>query len=305
MDGFRRCEVSGFDGSSIGTSEYFSGSVFSFLFWRYNRNGIDNLPLRRGSGLAEERPEERSAFCPIFNCRNFFSNVLWQSNNPMVFKLFAKLKNNRKERSSGITLVEVAVTVFIISLFTLIIISDFPKIQRQFALSRVTYKLAQDLRKTQDLGLSGVSIDDKNGDEIAVKGYGVYINLLNSSVEYVVYADVNGDQEYNDDFSYLLCEQVDQSGDGSDLASDCVVEVVDVSKENLSLYIKSFENIYPAASVTSINFSPPNPTTTIDNLIAESLPPDDSRVGIILGLRTDDSAVRTVWANTSGLIEIQ
>ena len=68
-----------------------------------------------------------------------------------------------KKFERGITLVEVVVVIFIVALFTIILISDFPKMLRQLALSRVSYNFAQDLRKAQDLGLSGIALKDKNG----------------------------------------------------------------------------------------------------------------------------------------------
>ena len=63
-----------------------------------------------------------------------------------------------KER--GITLIEVIVVMVIVTMFSMILIADFPKILRQFAISRASYKLSQDIRRTEDLGLSGVQIGD-------------------------------------------------------------------------------------------------------------------------------------------------
>jgi len=76
----------------------------------------------------------------------------------------------------GITLVEILVVIFIIAALLTILVSDFPKIQRQFALSRATYKFAQDLRKAQDMALSGEEIKKPDGTIISVKGYGIYID---------------------------------------------------------------------------------------------------------------------------------
>jgi Tfp pilus assembly protein FimT len=203
-------------------------------------------------------------------------------------KIFLK---KYRERENGITLVEIVVVLFIVTLFSLIVINDFPKIQRQFALSRTSYKLAQDLRKTQDLGLSGVRINDVLGDPIAVKGYGIFIDLGQSATQYIIYADVNGNQKYEGVNNYCS-----QEVDG---AADCIVEMIDISKENPNVYIKTLDNI--SGSTTSINFSPPNPIISIDNFIPDS----ESKVGIVFGLSTDSSATRTIWVNTSGLISVQ
>lgn len=192
-----------------------------------------------------------------------------------------------KNYSNGITLVEIVVVVFIIALFSTILISNFPKIERQFALSRATYKLAQDLRKTEDLGLSG--LQTKN---YLVKGYGIYVSLSDQfPKKYVIYADIDGDQKYNGSQPYSYCE------DGNNLQQDCVLEAIDVSQSDPSVYIKNIQNINIGTNYISINFNPPD-VTNIDNIS------QGSAIGIVLGLKTD-SNTRTVWVNKSGLIWVQ
>ncbi len=191
----------------------------------------------------------------------------------------------------GITLIEIIVVIFIIASFSVILISDFPKIQRQYALSRATYKLAQDLRRTQDLGLSGVQVKDNKGDPVAIKGYGVYIDTTPPARQYLIYADVlpsvNGvaNQKYDGSFLTPLC--IIQS----DPISDCVIEIIDISEENASL---SIAEISGGVDNVSINFSPPDPVIDISS--------GRSEVTITLsnGLLT-----RTVSVNKSGLIAIQ
>lgn len=212
------------------------------------------------------------------------------------------MKFSFKNSSKGITLVEIIVVIFIITIFSTILITDFPKIQRQFALSRSAYKLAQDLRKIQGLSLSGTRVDDKYGDQItAVKGYGIYINLnLDGQYTrtYAIYADIaisgDGDHEYNPQQLYEdnLCSDREKP------ETDCVIEVVKVNQENPSVYIKQINNII--ADSTSINFRPPNPIVDIGNRNYEYFD-----IGIVLGLISSSSAERTVQVNTSGLINVQ
>jgi Tfp pilus assembly protein FimT len=210
------------------------------------------------------------------------------------------LKFQIKNFSRGVTLVERVVVIFLVAIFSAILISDFPRIQRQFALSRVSYKLAQDLRRTQDLGLSGIKTLDKNKIQIAVKGYGIYIDFTSSVKKYAIYADIyDGDashnQKYSGSSSYVYC-------DAEIPTTDCVIDVIDVSNENSSLYIKRIDNLGVSATNVSINFTPPSPTTTIniDNIVS-----GNSKVGIVLGLTSDNSSERTIWINTSGLINVQ
>jgi hypothetical protein len=198
----------------------------------------------------------------------------------------------------GITLVEIVAMVLIITIFSSILIADFPKIQRQFALSRATYKLAQDLRRAQDLGLSGVVTLNGSESKINVSGYGVFLDINAQPKKYVIYADVppnasvDGDRKYIKDEPFVFCSEQ------TDPAKDCVIDIIDVSKENPNLYIKDILNV-SNANYTSINFNPPSPHVRLDNL--ES---GDS-IGIVLGSIADPLAERTVWVNTSGLIRVQ
>jgi len=207
------------------------------------------------------------------------------------------IKNSRlriQDLSTGITLVEIIVVIFIISMFSIILIAGFPKIQKQFAFSRVTYKLAQDLRRVQDLGLSGVQIN--NGEIPArpittIKGYGIYVNL-NQPAQYIIYADINNNYKYDPTSSIECSKELI-----TDPQTDCVIETVNVSKESSELRIKNIENI--DGSYTSINFRPPSPTIDIDNIAVAQNP-----VGIVLKLASS-ATTRTVWVNTAGLINIQ
>jgi len=199
----------------------------------------------------------------------------------------------------GVTLIEIIVVIFLVALFSTIVISDFPKIQRQYALSRATYKLAQDFRKTQDMGLSGVRIKDASGNLVSVKGYGIYFNLGQSATKYLIYADVNpGNQKFDGSLSTPppLC-----SAQTSPTADCLIEEVIDVSQQNPRLYIKRIYNVVdPITGFTSVNFNPPGPTMTIDNIYFGNSP-----IGIVLGLTADNSSSRTVWVNVAGLINVQ
>jgi hypothetical protein len=184
----------------------------------------------------------------------------------------------------GITLIEIVVVIFITILFSMMVISDFPKIQKQHALSAVTYKLAQDLRRVEDMGLSGVIMKDKNEEPIKAQGYGLYIT--SSSSLYFIYADVDGNKKYSPgqycDFS------------GRNPNDDCIIEATDVSKQSSSISITGF---IPSASQVSINFNPPGPTTTITT-DGMSRPSIEINIG-------NGSTTRKIQVNNSGLINVQ
>ena len=206
---------------------------------------------------------------------------------------------NMKSLKGGITLIEIVVVIFIIALFSTILIVNFPEIQRRMALSRSTYKLAQDLRRTMDLSLSGVPLKDINGSAIAVKGYGIYINMSNNT-QYVIYADVDSSHTYNRIGEDLFCTSqgyAEVQGDVSTRdTTDCVIETINLTKENPSLYINRIDNIN--SNNTSINFSPPNPVINITNHS------NNTEIGIVLGI-IGVTTERTVSINTSGAINVQ
>ncbi len=179
--------------------------------------------------------------------------------------------------SRGITLVEVIVVVFIIATFSSILLSDFPKTKEKFALSRAVYKLAQELRRAQDMALSGVQTLK---DDEPAKGYGIYINLSTlGNKEYVLYGDFSGNNQAYDS--------------GEEL------KTVDFSASEKGVIIKQINNTASSQSV-SVNFRPPNPDIKISNLKGSN-----TRVEIVFGLENDSSGKNTksVFVNKLGLIE--
>ena len=204
-----------------------------------------------------------------------------------MIKFFKKLKNPE----AGATLIELVVAISIIVLFSLILISDFPKILRQAALSRATYKLAQDLRRVQDLGLSGVQVTyGSSAQLLPVHGYGIYFNSSTYPSQYIIYADVDGNNKYG---GTTDCSSLPNTTP----TVDCAIETIDITKENSDLYIEGIDGV--SGNYTSINFTPPTPTISIDNIIGTG-----SEIGIVLGLKSD-SSTRTVKINKSGLIQVQ
>lgn len=195
-------------------------------------------------------------------------------------------KNNFKK---GITLIEILVVVFIIALLSTILVADFPKIRRQFALTRAVYRMSQDLRKAQDMGLSGQQISG-----FTAKGYGVYINKATlGNKKYIIYID-RGDTP---DQKYSLSNFVNCT-DQVDTQLDCVIETIDISKVEPGIVIDNLVNTQDQS--VDINFKPPNPTITITGIQDNT-----ARIQIIFAIESELAKKRTVFVNTSGLIEIK
>lgn len=199
-----------------------------------------------------------------------------------------KFFNNEK----GITLVEVILSIVIVSFFSAVLITNFPGMKSNASLSRSAYKLAQDLRRVQDMSLSGQTLLGADGKKILISGYGMYLNSSsNQNTKYIIYADKCPQAPYDKKYTqtYASCPTGDQ-----------IMETIDLEQ---GVVIRSFDN-GDSSGYTSINFSPPNPTTTISNMLPayEIL---NYPIGITLGISGDSSKSKVVYVYPSGLIEVR
>ncbi len=212
---------------------------------------------------------------------------------------------------------EIVVVCFLIVVLSAILITNFPQLQKQLALSRAAYKMAEDLRKMQDLGLSGLTTYDSENpaQAIPVKGYGLHINMGTSIINYYLYADVatnlnpNGSKTFDSSLvSVKNCSKSYNYSNGFGDTGDCLVDdAVDISKQNSDLYIVGIYYMNGATPVSlgstlSINFSPPDPIVTITP--QNALPAGTTEIYILLGLKSS-SITRKIWINGSGLIRIE
>lgn len=199
----------------------------------------------------------------------------------------------------GITLVEIIVVVFIIAVFSSILVIDFPKIQANYTLSRAAYKMAQNIRRMEDMGISGAEFAVPAGQPGAgaiAQGFGVYVNMdaYKGKKSYILYADTCGplksDNTREIDYSYTT---------GAD-CSDYAIEIIDMEKDDRGVEISAIYNIEGKES-TSINFAPPNPDVNIENIESGK-----KGVGIALRLEVDpDGPAKEVWVSLAGLIEVK
>lgn len=204
--------------------------------------------------------------------------------------MFLKFKNFE----AGVTLIEIILVLLIIVLFSSIVIVNFPQMQARNNLTRSAYKMAQDLRKTLDLSLSGATLKDGTA-EIKISGYGVFFDADSAKNEqYLVYADncpvtAGLDQKYRSSYA------IDVGGAGC-LSGDRVLETNRFEK---GVYIQSFTTI-PGNSV-SVDFTPPNPTTKISDS-------GDMTYGsfeIVLSLKQYPTITKKVLVNKFGLVEVE
>ena len=132
--------------------------------------------------------------------------------------------------NKGFTLVELMVVTAIIVLLTAMTLPNYRAGSQQLALQRSAHKLAQDLRRAEELALSSQAFGDQTP-----QGYGVYFNKSQSS-RYILFADLDGNHQY------------------SGLSDEKVEEITLEGKVVISGLSPEF------ASVLTIVFTPPDPS---------------------------------------------
>jgi len=143
------------------------------------------------------------------------------------------LKNNIQKnylgQQAGFTITELLVVMFIISLLSSLVLANHRSGQKRYALSQATQQLVSDLRRVQNMAMSGVDMADRSG-------YGVYVEKDDNF--YIIYADENDNSTYQ--------------------PSDATIETIDLSNQ-----IK-ISSVSPLSSKIDIFFKPPEPTTYIN-----------------------------------------
>lgn len=193
------------------------------------------------------------------------------------------------------------VVIFLVVLFSSIVIFSLQEIQENMALSRSAYDLAQNLREMQDLALSGRGVKDELGNEINnVAGYGLYFNISLSNDYYLSYADskfacrTNCTESDGGDKKYL------PTCDSFGCALDSVIESqINIDPEDRGVVIQTMSSSGYNLPLVSVNFSPPNPTTKIIYATTEY-----ASLDITLTLTSNATKTKKVSVNRAGLIEV-
>ena len=177
--------------------------------------------------------------------------------------------------SKGYTILELLVVVAIISVLSVMTISNFPQAKLQFSLSRVANQFEQDVRRAQQLALSSLEFTDSSDVVHSVKGYGV--NMLNNK-EYIIYAD-----------------SLDESGQNNqqyDVGVDYIVETINFSLTEPGIIIKE-------AVGDGVHFNPPNPITTFQSEL------ELGNLDVVFAFESDLTKIKTVSIHGTGLVEIK
>jgi len=177
-----------------------------------------------------------------------------------------KMRNNLEK---GLTLVEMLIIIVIATVLTTIVFGNYGKGKENLALERAGQKLLQDLRRTQELVMSGAP-------EAGINACGIYFDKTSGhETEYLLYNNVNANYFY-------------ESG------TDTVREAIDIEAGIKICDVKDNE---VSGNTVSVSFMPPEPVTRIDSNYT------GHEASIVLCIISDTAKTRTIKINNLGRIE--
>ena len=94
----------------------------------------------------------------------------------------------------GFTLIELLVVIAIIAVLTSIILVRYDTAGKNFALERSANYLAQEIRRVEQMAISGQTIGDPGEEFYPEGGYGIHFQ---ESKEIIIFADLNNNNTYN------------------------------------------------------------------------------------------------------------
>ncbi len=177
----------------------------------------------------------------------------------------------------GFTLIEITVTVAIIALLATMVMLNSKEGEKDLVLQRAAHSVAQDIRRAQDMAISGRECPECGGSEVF--GYGIFFDIANPT-SYFIYADVHPSAPNGNDF-------YDESQD---------VKIEEIYMEGGAV----IQDLNVGASHLCINFRPPDPIVMIKERDTDNLA--TGQVEVIFG--GDTSRVRIITVNKAGLIDI-
>jgi len=171
----------------------------------------------------------------------------------------------------GFTLIELLVIMSITVLMTIALFANYGKGNDSLALERSSQKLSQDLRRAQEMAMSGFE------GSVSSNGYGIYFDKTSGSEgKYVIYMNNNTNMYY-------------ESGTDTDKETvniESGIKICNIKDNSLDL-----NNV-------SVSFEPPDPLTYISSNYS------GHEASIVLCVIKDISQTRTIKINNAGRIEV-
>jgi len=191
------------------------------------------------------------------------------------------------------TLLEITVVVAIIGLLAAIVLANYRGGEKQSALLRSTHRLAQDLRRAEEMAISSQKTSPEFGEEVFPRGgYGIYFEIdpaAPKGYHIILFADCDQEGDYDDWGSFTCAEATSGPGNSRDETIEAITleEGIKIKK----LQVDSFP-----VDFLPITFTPPDPTVTIA---------EGNEAAITLCLKDNENITRTITVNKAGLIDTQ
>jgi type II secretory pathway pseudopilin PulG len=169
------------------------------------------------------------------------------------------------------TLIELIVMMGIVALFTSILFIDYGRNSKSFALDRSVRKMAQDIRRAQEMAMTGL-IGDEN-----TNGYGVFFDkTVGNNTSYIIYQNENANMYYES---------------GTDSVKEAINIETGIKICNILLDSSDQNNI-------SLSFEPPDPINYINSYYT------GHEAFVVLCIDGDETKTKTVKVNNAGRIEV-
>lgn len=171
-------------------------------------------------------------------------------------------------KNKAFTLIELLLIIVVVIILASLILSNYRNSDKELALQRSAYKLAQDLRRVQNMAISSQNI--AGAPPAFDYGFGIYFNTVPPD-SYIIFADFNNNRIKDP---------------GEDL-------------EAPKLESKIVINSLAPASSFSIVFVPPDPVVWINGFSS------GVTAQITLGIIDSSSSNKIISINNAGLIYIE
>lgn len=177
----------------------------------------------------------------------------------------------KEKNEKSFTITELLVIIFIVSLMSALVLPRFRAGERQFALQASSYKLAQNIRRAQELTMSAHHYDCGAGWKM--KGYGIFLDTTSN------------------DFYSLNARCEDEVVPGIYKAG--TIEQVELEK---GIIIKELKVDGSSQIDLNVFFFPPDPLIVFGGTV---------EARITLCLRNDPTTDKDISVNMTGLITIE
>ena len=179
-------------------------------------------------------------------------------------------------KKNGYTLIELMVSIAIISMMTGIFLANYSSANRRTDLTMTAQKMVTDIRLAQNYALGLARYGTTGSTNVPLGGWGVHFSKSRND-QYVVFADDNGDTLYS-------------------IGEDDLAKGAQITTLPTNVIIDSIST----GNSADVTFTPPDPITSINNGVTVGT---STSVSIVLkDLRTN--SIKTVKINFLGLTEV-